>query len=173
MKEEPCAGGVARLIQAPSHGLAPLQGADISGINLWCWSVSTAWPQLFIALRWFFLWAGCLSGGASRNPLLLRHFSVPLSHHHDLFSHELPRCQQTLSPGLFLLDCGFVKAVSWNLLGLCEVEDRWGWQEQNNLPLSPFQLCGSPFFCTLLASSKAGRGTGKGHCRCSQLNVES
>lgn len=172
MKEEPCAGGVTRLIQAPSHGLAPLYSADSSGINLWCWSVSTSWPGFLVALRWFFLWAGSISGGASGDPLHLRQFSAPLSHHHDLCSHELPRGQQTLSPGLFLLDYDCVKAVSWNPLGLCGVEERWGWQELSNLPLNPFQLCGSPFFTPWWHLLRQAEGHVRGHCSCSLLNVE-
>lgn len=77
-----------------------------------------------MAPRWFLLWADSLYGGANGDSLLLMQFSTPLCHHHDLFSHELPRCQQTLSPGLFLLDYDCVKAVSWNLLGLCGAEER-------------------------------------------------
>lgn len=170
--QEPCAGGVTRLIQAPSHGLAPLQSVDISGLNLWSWCISTSWPQLLVALRCFFLWAGSLTGGASGDPLFLRQFSAPLSDRHDLFSHELPRCQQTLSPGLFLQDCDFVKAVSWNLLGLCGVEERCGWQEQNSVPLNPFHLYGSPFFAPRWHLLRQVEGQERDRCSCSQLNVE-
>lgn len=54
---------------------------------------------------------------------------------------------------LYLLGCSYwtmkadcVKAVPWNMLGLCGAEEKWGWQEQSGLPLNPFQLHGSPFF---------------------------